>query len=320
MAAVPQKAGTACPKCATKVESFSVDTNCSFVMCANTQCTWPFDSRDMSVCFEHDAAVPSIRKRAKKRKQQISKEERRIKRRQTLAVETGAASESRKASADTLVGDIEWLTKLCDGSAQLPEGNYLAGAGAGEQPAPPESKQIESELSVGWLESMFQAAPAVDTGNLTSDSNNVAELFRALGSSDAVIPQTSRQPSPTTNSESCDDDTVAGDLALLMGTKPAAPGYLDSLSMLLSPPATASVEGTKQSDSSFLLDPRFWPAPSTDAKTGTQPAFDLNDLFAASAAPAATSSEFAPDAISPLDANSIVENLFGTSKMTPSTL
>ncbi|KAJ1991139.1 hypothetical protein GGI25_003583 [Coemansia spiralis] len=70
-----------CPKCSNKIECYAVDTNCSFKMCANVDCTWPFDCENMSQCFEHDATVPSMRRRAKKRKALASKEEqRRVKR------------------------------------------------------------------------------------------------------------------------------------------------------------------------------------------------------------------------------------------------
>ncbi|KAJ2392530.1 hypothetical protein GGI23_005200, partial [Coemansia sp. RSA 2559] len=73
---------TKCPKCAHKIEAYAVDTNCSFRMCANLNCTWPFDCDSMAQCFEQDATVPSMRKRAKKRKALASKEEqRRAKRR-----------------------------------------------------------------------------------------------------------------------------------------------------------------------------------------------------------------------------------------------
>ncbi|KAJ1901133.1 hypothetical protein LPJ81_003807 [Coemansia sp. IMI 209127] len=90
---------TKCPKCAHKIEAYAVDTNCSFRMCANLGCTWPFDCDNMAQCFEQDAAVPSMRKRAKKRKALASKEEqRRARRRQSVLDRTPNAAFSRTQS------------------------------------------------------------------------------------------------------------------------------------------------------------------------------------------------------------------------------
>ncbi|KAJ2453806.1 hypothetical protein EV183_002003 [Coemansia sp. RSA 2336] len=313
-AIVPQSARQTtkvCPKCATRIENFSVDTNCSFRMCSNVSCTWPFDSKNLNEFFEHDTAVPSIRKRAKKRKAH-SKEERLKKRRHLQKLP--------EAQADTL-GNIEWLTKLCDGP-QLSQGNYNeTQLGVSGSQLLGSTANSQSNETASWLESLFQTSPT-DTKVLTMDnSKNVADLFAALESNslpdDAVIPQTSRQPSPTTNSDSADDDAISSDLAMLIGTKSSMsdPNYLDSLSMLLSPPASADAAKSTQLS---MLDPNLWSsaAPSL-AKESTQ-SFDLSGLFTSEPAATRSNSAFAPDAISPLDTNSIVENLFG--KVTPSTL
>ncbi|KAI8319810.1 hypothetical protein GQ54DRAFT_22872 [Martensiomyces pterosporus] len=84
-----------CPKCAHKVEDFLVDTNCTFKMCSNLDCTWPFDSQNMGQYFEYDHSVPSIRKRSKKRKAMIAKDERRHHKRVATHAKTTVAGTSR---------------------------------------------------------------------------------------------------------------------------------------------------------------------------------------------------------------------------------
>ncbi|KAJ2800260.1 hypothetical protein H4R21_003246 [Coemansia helicoidea] len=121
-----------CPRCASRVEPFAVDTNCTFSMCANVGCAWPFDSADMGNCFEQDATVPSIRKLAKKRKSVALREERRTKRQQSVAQQSSrsspaaAALAALKAPAVPLVpvaaaggvGNLsDWLADLCDSAA-----------------------------------------------------------------------------------------------------------------------------------------------------------------------------------------------------------
>ncbi|KAJ2748290.1 hypothetical protein H4S06_005001 [Coemansia sp. BCRC 34490] len=95
-----------CPKCAHKIEAYAVDTNCSFRMCANLGCTWPFDCDNMAQCFEQDATVPSMRKRAKKRKALASKDEhRRAKRRQSVVSKTPSTLSSRTLSMSAIGAD-----------------------------------------------------------------------------------------------------------------------------------------------------------------------------------------------------------------------
>ncbi|KAJ1645901.1 hypothetical protein J3B02_000869 [Coemansia erecta] len=114
-----------CPKCSRRVESFAVDTNCSFRMCSNVSCTWPFDSDNMGQYFEYDAAVPSIRKRAKKRK--ANKDEtRKLKKAKTaskLSVEatdssivgvSAAKAKVLPSVAENAAQISSWLSDLCD--------------------------------------------------------------------------------------------------------------------------------------------------------------------------------------------------------------
>ncbi|KAJ1663397.1 hypothetical protein IW140_001866 [Coemansia sp. RSA 1813] len=98
---------TKCPKCTHKIDAYAVDTNCAFRMCANLDCTWPFDCDNMAQCFEHDAAVPSMRKRAKKRKALASKEEqRRAKRRQSMLDKAPNTPSSRTLSMSAIGADV----------------------------------------------------------------------------------------------------------------------------------------------------------------------------------------------------------------------
>ncbi|KAJ2744649.1 hypothetical protein GGI20_002790 [Coemansia sp. BCRC 34301] len=103
-------------------------------MCANVDCTWPFDCQDMSRCFEHDATVPSMRKRAKKRKSLAVKEVRRHKRvtigpdssigsvlpspGPTIDAPSGVLQSSlQQPSLGLLSGDLsDWLADLCQPS------------------------------------------------------------------------------------------------------------------------------------------------------------------------------------------------------------
>ncbi|KAJ2897967.1 hypothetical protein IWW38_001554, partial [Coemansia aciculifera] len=103
--------GGQCPKCARRVESFAVDTNCSFLMCANVDCTWPFDCQDMGRCFEHDATVPSMRQRAKKRKALVVKDERRN-RRATLGLDGRSSVLPSPGSAPRVSGGSKLQSTL----------------------------------------------------------------------------------------------------------------------------------------------------------------------------------------------------------------
>ncbi|KAJ1718821.1 hypothetical protein LPJ61_006456 [Coemansia biformis] len=230
---------------------------------------------------------------------------------------------------------------------------------------------------------------------LTSTSASSGTTAARSLAEDAVIPRTSCHPSPTASSTESggDADSVAAgphaplspdDLELLISgggasdgaaaRRPAQPvcvkthstdaSYLDSLTMLLSPPhsaspAAADVPAGKPAPLD-LLDPRFWsshsaathslslPAVSSPVNTAMPAApggagaghhhgsFDFSDLFssavtpassatpaqqpqqpslavaAASSAPTAPQKEFAASIMSPLDTNSIIENIFGS--------
>ncbi|PIA15078.1 hypothetical protein COEREDRAFT_82284 [Coemansia reversa NRRL 1564] len=418
----------ACPNCANRIEQFSVDTNCKFRMCSNTSCTWPFDSGDMETCFEHDATVPSIRKRAKRRKAQATREERRIKRRQSEAQgQMGVTNSTESVQAldppitrtnsgidllstslpNTGAALTDWLAGLCnDGSTENTglQGKY---------------KQNDSDLTcadngalpANWLETLLAGSASASTAvtqscdlrngltassslspvvdSITQTSNgpvdaNVADLFAAFNSAvnttvplpnldDAVIPHTTRHPSPAT-SESAGDEVdshtplSSGELELLITGKSSdsrnvphpqqqsmvscsavgsGSSYLDSLTMLLSPPESAttgpSLPSAKQgSDSTLdLLGSQPWSAQSDTTVTAQHGLLDFNHLLASSTASAPNFSQqlpvgttaglsvvsqtttpgFASDVASPLDANSIIENIFGTSsKLTPNVL
>ncbi|KAJ2613066.1 hypothetical protein H4S08_002394 [Coemansia sp. RSA 1365] len=200
---------------------------------------------------------------------------------------------------------------------------------------------------------------------------NVAELFAAFNSAvnttvplanvdDAVIPHATRHPSPAT-SESAGDEVdsrtlSSGELELLITGKSdsrnvphpqsivscsaGGSSYLDSLTMLLSPPESASTGPSLPSakQGSDLIGSQPWSAQSDTTVAGL---LDFNHLLASSTVSAPTFSQqlspgttaglsvgsqtttsgFASDVTSSLDANSIIENIFGTSsKLTPNVL
>ncbi|KAJ2078920.1 hypothetical protein H4R24_004152 [Coemansia sp. RSA 988] len=214
--------------------------------------------------------------------------------------------------------------------------------------------------------------------NVTQSSNrpvdaNVANLFAAfnpapttttptavpLAHDDAVIPHNTRHPSPATSeSDEVDSRTPLspGELELLISGKPSdsqnvphqpmvstigsGSSYLDSLTMLLSPPESAStgasLSSAKQDTALDLLGSQSWSTQSDTTVAGNHGLLDLNHLLASTTAPTqqlpVTTAElsvdsqrippgFANDVDSPLDANSIIENIFGTSsKLTPNVL
>ncbi|KAJ2681783.1 hypothetical protein GGH99_005037 [Coemansia sp. RSA 1285] len=279
-----------CPKCAHKIEAYAVDTNCSFRMCANLECTWPFDCDNMAQCFEQDAAVPSMRKRAKKRKALASKDEhRRAKRRQSVVSKTSSTLSSRTLSMSAISADAvprfyshsvlppaltaidstrsvavdplastlpflatpitanstsendsinqlpDWLAGLCnsangDGSLVT---NALSSSTIGLQQTADYSAVVDSTTSgdalFSQVEDIFSIFGTSSASPLPPVSAPAASLTKAHSPSatlvdDAVIPRTSRHPSPaTSNSESGADDIDAhtpmspDDLALLIG-------------------------------------------------------------------------------------------------------
>ncbi|KAJ2809158.1 hypothetical protein H4R20_000337 [Coemansia guatemalensis] len=393
----------ACPKCANRIEQFSVDTNCTFRMCSNTSCAWPFDSGDMESCFEHDATVPSIRKRAKRRKAQATREERRIKRRQSEAQQhgqMGATSTGSIQTPDPLSPNTvdlqptsnaaltDWLTGLCGNSSAdtglLPiQGKYKQSGATSNEVLPanwletllagPSDTSKDVKQSNDYHNGLTAFSELSATGDsITQTSNgpvdpNVADFFAAFNSvssattapvqDDAVIPHNTRHPSPATSeSDEVDSRTLSpGELDLLISGKPSlsqnpppmvsavgsGSSYLDSLTMLLSPPESASTGASLASakqqgtDSTLdLLGSQPWSAQSDTTVTGKHGLLDLNDLLASTAAPTQlsvataplsgdshTKRGFATDVDSPLDANSIIENIFGSSsKLTPNVL
>ncbi|KAJ2031517.1 hypothetical protein IWW57_000676 [Coemansia sp. S610] len=299
-------------------------------MCSNIDCTWPFECQDMDRCFEHDATVPSMRKRAKKRKALASKEEKRHKR-VTLGPLGSASRPSLEvlppSSAQPALGllseDLDWLTDLCQqpsaasstsantssgtplrttGHSELfmSQGNYQKEIQSCSENSPdaraattPCALALGDNSYIGWLQSLVPnhgltlPPPSVECPLV---DNNVADLLAAFGSApntesslrapdtsfmsaftsgDAVIPRTSRHPSPTTsnNSESGHDDLAMliggnGDIAKMFSTQPQS-SALDPLSLLLSsPPNSAPVAGSTSTVGSIgaigLLDHYYW--------------------------------------------------------------
>ncbi|KAJ2807946.1 hypothetical protein H4S07_003495 [Coemansia furcata] len=403
--------GGRCPKCTRRVESFAVDTNCSFLMCSNIDCTWPFDCQDMSRCFEHDATVPSMRKRAKKRKALAIKEERRHKR-----VTLGPLGSVARAALDVLQpstqpelgllsGDLDWLADLCQQPSAasstaantssgtplptaghndlfLSQGNYQNEIQNYSEASPDARAAIPCTLALGnnsyndWLQSLVSnhgltlpppsaECPLVD--------NNVADLFAAFSSGptaepslhtpdtsfmsafasggDAMIPRTSRHPSPATsnNSESGPDDLAMliggnGDISKIFS--PQQSSALDPLSLLLStPPHSAPVTGSTSAvgsiDTIGLLDHYYWAnsqsavSAPTNAQSSVVPAnnigtkhklpnttavpldhdvpFDLDHLF--SSPPLASTITSATDlgaSAQSVNADILIENILGS--------
>ncbi|KAJ2358139.1 hypothetical protein GGF43_001019 [Coemansia sp. RSA 2618] len=242
-------------------------------MCSNTQCTWPFDSHDMHTHFMHDSTVPSIRKRAKRRKHSTREPQQQQQPRAKKLKDAAAENDKDEGGASSsLVGDIEWLTQLCESTGQ---GNC--------QP-------------MQWLDpGVRPVLPDVVGGGLSACSPSVVadHLFQSGRPDDAVIPQHSRQPSPQSEHDEL------GDLALLMGGKHA---FYDPLEALLSPPVSAAPE--KQHSELSMLDPSFW---DSQLKVSSKQGFDLDALLKGAGGPPA----FVSEDVSPLDTESLVENLFG---------
>ncbi|KAJ2716540.1 hypothetical protein H4R19_000591 [Coemansia spiralis] len=170
-----------CPRCASRVEPFAVDTNCTFSMCANIDCVWPFDSAAMGGCFEQDAAVPSIRKLAKKRKALASREERRTRRRQSTAqqpLRTGPAAAQHASAAPAVAAASgtnplsDWLAGLCSTAApaegsvgllgdylRLPENPDAAGSLLMSQGNYPYAQPRDA--GADWLDSLLAGTSGV---------------------------------------------------------------------------------------------------------------------------------------------------------------
>ncbi|KAJ2663393.1 hypothetical protein IW148_002523 [Coemansia sp. RSA 1199] len=125
---------TVCPQCTTRVHPFAIDTNCTFLMCSNTRCPWPFTSSSMHTHFVHDTSRSSIRKRTKRRKRDG------VKPKPPKQIDC-------TEPASSLAGDIEWLAQLCEGSglawmddAGVPQGS--------RQPSPSSDVDGLPDLSV----------------------------------------------------------------------------------------------------------------------------------------------------------------------------
>lgn len=59
---------SACPTCHSLLSDYSVDTNCTFNMCSNIDCTYPFETPNLSKHFHHDTTLTSIRKKPKRKR------------------------------------------------------------------------------------------------------------------------------------------------------------------------------------------------------------------------------------------------------------
>ncbi|KAJ1824403.1 hypothetical protein LPJ60_000802 [Coemansia sp. RSA 2675] len=237
-------------------------------MCSNIDCTWPFECQDMDRCFEHDATVPSMRKRAKKRKALASKEEKRHKR-VTLGPLGSASRPSLEvlppSSAQPALGllseDLDWLTDLC----QQPSAASSTSANTSSGTPLRTTGHSELFMSQADLLAAFGSAPNTESSLRAPDTS----FMSAFTSGDAVIPRTSRHPSPATsnNSESGHDDLAMliggnGDIAKMFSTQPQS-SALDPLSLLLSsPPNSAPVAGSTSTVGSIgaigLLDHYYW--------------------------------------------------------------
>ncbi|KAJ2718748.1 hypothetical protein GGI07_005613 [Coemansia sp. Benny D115] len=232
-----------CPKCSRRIESFAVDTNCSFRMCSNVDCTWPFEAADMGKYFEHDATVPSMRKRAKKRKLQSAKEDR-IKAKKAKSAEVpdsmahitswlsdlSDASKSRATPSNSSLRPAEQLTDLSTGNLiNVSAKETLADGSAGFT-----NSSLAAQVSFDkddWLQSLL--APQADSSssngltdcNIPSASapladslfiNNVADIFAALGS-----------PQPATYAVPSQADS-SGDAGVPRNSRQASPATSNS--------------------------------------------------------------------------------------------
>ncbi|KAJ2017582.1 hypothetical protein GGI14_002896 [Coemansia sp. S680] len=321
-------------------------------MCSNVDCTWPFDCQDMGRCFEHDATVPSMRKRAKKRKALAIKEERRHKRvtpgpigsvaRPTLDVQ----QPSTQPSLDLLSDDLDWLADLC----QQPSAASSTAANTSSGTPLRTAGHNELFLSQADLFAAFGSGPNTESSIRAADTS----FLSAFTSGDAVIPRTSRHPSPATsnNSESGPDDLAMliggnGDISKIFSSQPQS-SALDPLSLLLSsPPHSAPVAGNASAVGSIgLLDHYYWSnsqsvaAQSTNALSASLPSsvvpanigakhklpnstavpldhdvpFDLDHLFSSPPATAAlTSPSDLSATVQSVTADNLIENILGSS-------
>ncbi|KAJ2786515.1 hypothetical protein GGI15_001447 [Coemansia interrupta] len=281
---------TNCPKCSHRVESFAVDTNCSFRMCSNVACTWPFECADMGRYFDHDATVPSIRKRAKKRKAPKDESRKKVKKikggdhASTAATAQPTQPLPLTATAAAPIPDnvdqiSSWLSDLCDSNikgrstcasssqrlsvVEYPHsaGNYHINQGSDESG----SKSPVSHTSPNIISSSNTVAPYDDaTGawidSLLASSSSPSSLSQPISlNSNSAVP-------PLSNSAAVDsalfNDNVADIFAVLgHGPTPSVPSRGGSVSAdagvprnsRMNSPATSNSEsGAEEIDSGIL--------------------------------------------------------------------
>ncbi|KAJ2704980.1 hypothetical protein FB645_002844 [Coemansia sp. IMI 203386] len=238
-----------CPKCSRRVESFAVDTNCSFRMCSNVSCTWPFESTNMGQYFEYDAAVPSIRKRAKKRKAHKD-EGRKLKKPKTVTPALAEAAVSHVVRSSVAVNKVpsgaenaaqisSWLSDLCDSniksratlldSSQRPSlvdnlefpvsGNYQTTGGEilGDNKSLGDCKKPDIDLDSAWINSLLGTSSS-DISILKSNGLNSTDLLSDTAVASAASDTVNHHTSCLLN------DNVADIFAVLgHGITPAVP-------------------------------------------------------------------------------------------------
>ncbi|KAJ1720615.1 hypothetical protein LPJ53_004779 [Coemansia erecta] len=241
---------TNCPKCSRRVESFAVDTNCAFRMCSNVACTWPFECPDMGRYFDHDATVPSIRKRAKKRK--------------------APKDESRKTVVKRTKTDIFAVL----GHGLTPAVPSRGGSVSADAGVPRNSRMNSPATS-----NSESGADEIDSGILSSD-----ELAMIIGSGNNAISKP--QPAPAATAALSSGHQHPSSIAT---TSLATTGSLfDPISMLLSPPNSAStaisasqpphsVTAATTSESLDLFSQYYWPSVPQQQQQQQQQQSGLSD-------------------------------------------
>ncbi|KAJ1948464.1 hypothetical protein FBU59_001582 [Linderina macrospora] len=322
-------------------------------MCPNVSCTWPFDSDDMGQYFAHDSATSSLRKRAKKRKASTvtGKEERRHSKKHIKPVLGKSATATASGQVSAAVGWSSGLytagsgratlldSSLRSASTGLTQGNYHGvnsresevgvRAGASVSYAAGSSQQLASNImseSPGWLDELMSGLSNTANGADRQSNNDVVDIFAALNSvgrsntDDAVIPRSSRQPSPTTSNESGADDIDAhgpltpSELATLLGNNKdisdmlsATPSF-DPLSVLMTPTTAALPSAGSNMAEQLDLD-SLWKSAETGPGSivPSGGSFDLSNIFDLSSPPSAD-----VNAAKPSFDTSLLDNLFAS--------
>ncbi|KAJ2534531.1 hypothetical protein EV175_007020, partial [Coemansia sp. RSA 1933] len=150
----------------------------------------------MAQCFEHDATVPSMRKRAKRRKALATKEEqRRAKRRQSTLDRTPLTPSSRTLSMPTIGADATATSQL-GLSVTMPStlGSIATDPLASSLPflaTPVTANSVADNNSISqlddWLADLCNSASA--TGLSTSTADYSAVLSSAANSSNMLLSQ-----------------------------------------------------------------------------------------------------------------------------------